>query len=142
MLRAYIALKIDKSRFFTLPPLVFEAAEQNDAVASCILVRQGKGLAEYVSAMVRKFNMNSLEFDVVLAGSIFKGVGSLLIETIRSEVHRIAPKANIIRAQFEPAIGSVLLAYDSAGIKVTEEMYSNLRSTMPAETFFATSDTE
>lgn len=140
MLRAYISRKIDIRLFLSLPPLIFEAALKNDAVASSILIRQGKGLAEYVTAMVNKYKMTHLEFDVVLAGSIFKGVGPLLIDTIRSEVRKVAPQANVIRSNFEPVVGSVLLAYDSAGIKVTEEMYLNLRSTMPDDTFFATKD--
>jgi len=140
MLRAHILHQVDHSKYLTICPLVFEAALFGDRVAVDILVRQGTGLAEYVTAMVRRFEMQNLEFEVVLAGSVFKGVGPLLIDTITQEVHREAPKAQIVRARFEPVIGSVLLTYDALKISVTETMYANLASTMPDSEFFNTAN--
>ena len=138
MLRAYILRRIDPGRMLTICPLVFEAALAGDAVAVGIIVRQGEGLAEYPAAMARRFKMQQLEFDVVLAGSVFKGVGPLLIDTITQQIHREAPFARVVRAQFEPAVGSVLLAYDALGIPVNEAMYSYLAETMPGKALFDT----
>ncbi len=138
LVRANVARKIAPRKFLSITPLVFESAYRGDSVAVEIILRQGTGLAEYATAMVRRFNMQNLEFDVVLAGSIFKGVGPLLVDTIRQEVHKVAPKATIVRTQFEPVVGSVLLAYDASEIKVTEQMYAVLRSTAPGEAFFST----
>lgn len=138
MLRAYIVRQIQRNQFYTIPPLVFEAALASDVIAANILIRQGKGLAEYITAMVRRFHMESLEFDVVLAGSVFKGVGPLLADTIRQEIHQAAPRANIVRAQFEPVVGSVLLALDALGINGTDQLYENIRKTVPVESFFST----
>jgi N-acetylglucosamine kinase-like BadF-type ATPase len=140
MLRAHILGRVDHGKYLTICPLVFDAALAGDRVAVDILVRQGKGLAEYATAMVRRFNMQNQDFEVVLAGSVFKGVGPLLVDTITQEVHREAPKAQIVRARFEPVIGSVLLAYDAFKISVTDEMYANLASTMPDGAFFNTAD--
>ncbi len=138
MLRAYIARTIPYQRMFTLVPLVFKAALAGDTVAAGILVRQGEGLAEYATAMARRFGMTTIPFDVVLAGSIFKGEGPLLIDTITQAVHRTVPLANIVRAKFEPVIGSVLLAYDALGVKVTQTMYANLAASSPRPAFFDT----
>lgn len=138
MLRAYIARTIQHRQMFTLVPLVFQAAVSGDAVAASILVRQGKGLAEYATAMARRFKMTAMAFDVVLAGSVFKGEGPLLIDTITQVIHRTVPLANIVRARFEPVIGSVLLAYDALGVPVTETMYANLAASMPGPEFFDT----
>lgn len=138
MLRAWIAGTVDRRRFLAITPLVFEAALAGDAVASEILVRQGQGLAEYATAMARRFHMQQMEFDVVLAGSVFKGVGPLLVDTLTQEIHREAPFAKIIRARFEPAVGSVLLAYDALGIPVTGAMRDQLAQTVPADSFFNT----
>lgn len=138
MLRAWIAGTIDRRRFLGITPLVFEAALAGDAVASEILVQQGRGLAEYATAMARRFHMQQMEFDVVLAGSVFKGVGPLLVDTLTQEIHREAPFAKIIRARFEPAVGSVLLAYDALGIPVTEAMMAQLACTVPTDAFFNT----
>ena len=138
MLRAYIARQIPHQKMYTLAPLVFKAALAGDAVAAKIIVRQGEGLAEYATAMARRFNMTNLAFDVVLAGSVFKGEGPLLIDTITQAIHQTAPLANIVRAKFEPVVGSVLLAYDALGIAVTDQMYANLAATAPGPGFFDT----
>lgn len=138
MLRAYILHQIERRHLFTIAPLVFEAALAGDAVAADILIRQGQGLAEYVTAMARRFHMQPLAFDVVLAGSVFKGDGPLLVDTITQQIHQVAPRARIVRARFEPVVGSVLLAYDALDIPVTEEMVARLAETVPGEDFFDT----
>ena len=35
-----------------------------------------------------------------------------------------------LRARFEPAVGSLLLAYDALGIQVTEAIYANLEASL------------
>lgn len=138
MLRAYILHQIERRRMFHIAPLVFEAALSGDVVAAEILVRQGQGLAEYVTAMARRFHMQELAFDVVLAGSVFKGAGPLLVDTVTQEIHRVAPLARIVRSRFEPVIGSLLLAYDALQITVNEDMYALLAETAPGEEFYDT----
>jgi N-acetylglucosamine kinase-like BadF-type ATPase len=140
MLRASVLHKINRGKLLSTCPLVFEAALAGDPIAVEIIVRQGRGLAEYATAMARRFCMQSLEFDVVLAGSVFKGIGPLLIDTITQEVHQTAPLARIVRSRFEPVIGSVLLAYDALGIPVSETMYANLAATMPEAELFNTAN--
>jgi N-acetylglucosamine kinase-like BadF-type ATPase len=139
MLRAHVLRQIERSRMASVTPLVFDAALAGDEAAAGILVRQGQALAEYAAAMARRFAMQSLAFDVVLAGSVFKGAGSLLADTIAQEVRRTAPLARIVRARFEPAAGSLLLAFDALRIPVTEEMYARLAQSMPGPAFFDTS---
>ena len=139
MLRASVLHRLDYGKFYAFAPLVFEAALKGDRIAVEILVHQGKGLAEYATAMARRFKMTEIEFDIVLAGSLFKGVGPLLIDTITQEVHQVAPRARIVRAHFEPAIGSVLLAYDALGIEVTGAIYARLAETTPDAKLFDTS---
>jgi N-acetylglucosamine kinase-like BadF-type ATPase len=139
LLRASVSRELDRARYFAFTPLVFAAAYQGDPVAVDILVRQGKGLAEYATALARRFQMCDLAFDLVLAGSVFKGVGPILIDTITQEVHQVAPKARIVRAHFEPVVGSLLLAYDALGIDVTEGIYTRLAETAPDAQWFDTS---
>lgn len=140
MLRASVLQKLHYRAFLAFCPSIFEAALKGDMVAAELLVHHGRGLAEYATAMIRRFHMEALEFDVVLAGSVFKGIGPLLIDTITQEVHCVAPRAHIVRTQLEPAAGSVLLAYDALGIPVTEGMYQNLAATMPDADLFNTAN--
>ncbi len=138
MLRAHVLHQIDYGKYFSLTPLVFEAALASDPVAADILFHQGKILAEYITAMARRFEMCNMEFDVVLAGSVFKGVGPLLVDTLTQEIHKVAPRSKIVRARFEPSVGSVLLAYDALGIPVSESMYARLAATAPGSEFYDT----
>ena len=140
MLRASIARRIDRSRFMTLCPLVFAAASQGDEVAAEILVKQGQALAEYATAIFRRFHLQALEIEVVLAGSLFKGEGPILVDTITQAIHRVAPEARVVKARFEPAVGCVLLAYDHLGWKVTPEMLDQLAGSAPGEELFSTVD--
>jgi N-acetylglucosamine kinase-like BadF-type ATPase len=140
MMRAHTTGKISHADYFSLCPIVFDAAVQGDAVACEIIEKQGRILAEYATALIRRFDMQAVAFDVVLAGSVFKGRGPLLVETITQAVHRVASLANIVRAQFEPAVGSLLLAYDALGITVSEPLLNNLSATLPGTSFFDTAN--
>jgi N-acetylglucosamine kinase-like BadF-type ATPase len=138
LLRALCAGQLDWDHTLLLCPLVFEAAYDGDEVAAELIVRQGEALAEYATAGIRRFDMQDLAFDVVLAGSLFKGRGPLLIDTITQTVHRTAPRARIVRPRFEPAVGGVLLAYDALNLEVSDEMVENLAETAPSDAFFDT----
>jgi N-acetylglucosamine kinase-like BadF-type ATPase len=101
LLRALSARQLEPNDVLALCPLVFDAAYEGDEVATALVVKQGEALAEYATAGIRRFGMERLAFDVVLSGSLFKGRGPLLTDTIARAVHRVASRARIVR----PAIG-------------------------------------
>jgi N-acetylglucosamine kinase-like BadF-type ATPase len=138
MLKALIAKKVGLASQLALCPRVFEASFKGDEVASELIVRHGLALAEYAVAAIRRFQMQQETFDVVLVGSVFKGPGTLLLDTITMAIHRGAPHARVVRSQFEPVIGAVLLAYDALGLPVSEAVYDCLESTCPGAEFFNT----
>jgi N-acetylglucosamine kinase-like BadF-type ATPase len=140
LLRALVAGTVDRSRVLSLCPLVFEAAHAGDEVAAGLVAREGLVVAEYATALIRRFGMQGLEFDVVLAGSVFKGRGSLLIETVTQAVHQVAPRARVVRARFEPAVGAVLLAYDALGVAAGDAVHANLVQSVPGAELFSTAD--
>jgi hypothetical protein len=84
--------------------------------------------------------MQQSDFDVVLAGSLFKGQGPLLMDSITQVIHRTAPRARIVRSMFEPVIGTVLLAYDALGKSLSDDFYEHLASTSPGHDFFNTAE--
>ena len=138
LLKALVAKKVEYRDQLRVCPLVFEAAAKNDPTAAAIIIKQAKALAEYATALARRFDMQALEFDVVLAGSVFKGSGPLLVDTLTEEIRGVAPNAQIVRARFEPVVGSLLLAYDAASVPVTEAVYKNLAASAPGAEFFDT----
>jgi N-acetylglucosamine kinase-like BadF-type ATPase len=138
LLRARVAGEIHDLHLAALCPLVFEAAYSGDEMAAQIVADQGRALAAYAVALIRRFGMERLSFHVVLAGSVFKGGGPYLVEPIHQIIHQTAPCAHVLHAQFEPAIGALLLAYDALHIDLTDAMLHNLRATMPEAAFFST----
>jgi N-acetylglucosamine kinase-like BadF-type ATPase len=138
MLKALVAKKVGQASQLSLTPRVFEASFAGDEVASEMIVRHGLALAEYAVATIRRFQMVQETFDVVLVGSVFKGPGSLLPDTITMAIHRVAPHARIVRSHFEPVIGALLLAFDALGLPTTDEIYERLASTCPDAEFFNT----
>lgn len=113
-----------------LVPLVFEAAELGDAVARDLVERVADEMAISALALVRRLELLRGPADVVLAGSVFRAEGMLLIETIRRRLHDAAPLARIVIPEVEPVIGAVLCGMDMLGIRTDEEV----RRTM-AESF-------
>ena len=96
-----------------LSPLVFEAAKKSDAVALGIISQFGISISRYPIAAIQKHQAQNLELDIVLSGGLFKNKGFSLEETISAEIHRVAPHARVIEAQYEPVVGAMLLALDS-----------------------------
>jgi N-acetylglucosamine kinase-like BadF-type ATPase len=111
-------------------PIVFQAAEEGDAVAHSLIHWAGCELGEMANAVIRQLEFENLAFDIVLTGSMFEG-GKLLIEPMRETIQRVAPKARPVRLQVPPVIGAVILGMEAANSSATP----SIRTTM-AETIF------
>jgi N-acetylglucosamine kinase-like BadF-type ATPase len=94
-------------------PLLFDAAEKSDQVALEIISQFGISISRYIVAAIQKHSAQNEEMDIVLSGGLFKIRDTSLIETITDEIHRVAPKARIIEAAYEPVVGALLLVLDS-----------------------------
>jgi N-acetylglucosamine kinase-like BadF-type ATPase len=97
-----------------LAPLVFEVAESGDHIANEIIKWAGNGLGEMINGVIRQLGFETLEFEVVMAGSTFKG-GDLLIKPMKDKVWEFAPGANFVRLKSPPVVGGVLLGMEMAG---------------------------
>ena len=95
-------------------PLVFRVAAQGDAVARHVIEWAGRELGSLAVGVIRQLGLESLEFDVVLVGSLYDG-GPLLIETMRQTVHTVAPGARLVRLTAPPVVGGVLLGMEQVG---------------------------
>jgi N-acetylglucosamine kinase-like BadF-type ATPase len=94
-------------------PLLFAAAEKSDRVALDILYQFALSVSRYPIAAIQKYGADRAEIDIVLSGGLFKAKGTLLQETIATEIHRIAPAARIIEAEYEPVVGAILQLLDT-----------------------------
>jgi N-acetylglucosamine kinase-like BadF-type ATPase len=131
--------EIAQHRVLDLVPLLFEAAEAGDQVAEELIVRMGVEVGVTALALIRRLDLTTEDVEIVLAGSVYKGEGSLLMDTIRRTVHAEAPHARIVRPRYEPVVGAALLALDSLGLSLTEPRRKSLESTLPCS-LVATAD--
>lgn len=106
-------------------PIVFRVAQAGDAVAQDLVRWAGIELGEMANAVIRQLEFENLAFDVVMTGSMFEG-GPLLIDPMRETIHKVAPRARLVRLQVPPVIGAVILGMEAAGAAAT----SSIRKTM------------
>lgn len=126
--------QIDSRDLLDLVPLLFEASDAGDEVAQDLVVRMGTEVAVSANALIRRLSLAEEDVEVVLGGSVFKGKGDLLLDTITGLVHKEAPRAHIVKPRHEPVVGAVLLALEAVGVVVDEALYQLLEDSLqPAE---------
>ncbi len=97
-----------------LARLVQAAADDGDVVARQILVAGATELVIAARSVATKLEMRGLQFPLVLAGGIFRGVPTLRAE-VMSRVAEVAPRSQPQVLEDEPAVGAVRLAIAEAG---------------------------
>lgn len=103
-------------------PIVFKIAAEGDQVARDLIAWSGQELGSLAVGVIRQLGFEDVEFEVVLAGSIFNSNSSILLEAIETTIHTVAPKARLVHLNAPPVVGGVLLGMEQGGIH-----YFNLR---------------
>jgi N-acetylglucosamine kinase-like BadF-type ATPase len=114
-----------------LAPLVLDAAAAGDEVALAIVQTLGRGLGRYASVAARQVELDPSGRPLVLAGGVLRHPSSVLADAIAAEI----PDAIRTPAEFEPAVGALLLAYDELGI---EPDLDKLRASLPDPALYHT----
>jgi N-acetylglucosamine kinase-like BadF-type ATPase len=102
-------------------PLVFQVARDGDPVAMDVIHWAGCELGELACCVIRQMGFESLEFDLVMVGSMFDG-GPMLVEPMRRLILDLAPRARFLRLAAPPVVGAVLLGMEAAGLAPTPEV--------------------
>ncbi len=110
-------------------PLVFQVAEAGDPVARDLIDWAGCELGEMANAVIRQLEFENLVFDVVMTGSMFEG-GAMLIEPMRATIHKLAPKARLVRLTAPPVLGAAMLGIEAAGLPVTPAIRKTMENTI------------
>lgn len=109
-------------------PVIFEVAAGGDAVARELIVWAGRELGSMANGIIRQLALESSTFEVVSAGSFFKG-SPVLAETMRQTIHAIAPGAQLVRLNAPPVIGGVVLGMQTAKLNPVPVRASLINST-------------
>jgi N-acetylglucosamine kinase-like BadF-type ATPase len=97
-------------------PIIFEEAHKGDEVACEIVAWSGRESGESACAVIRQLKIENEEFEVILVGSVFAG-GDLYIGPLRDTIHKLAPKAKLVKLEAPPVIGGVVLGMQRAGVE-------------------------
>jgi len=92
---------------FTKP--VIESAKSGDEVALEIIKQAGTQLGIAAGAVIKGLKMDLERFQVAYVGGVF-AAGELLLESLRSEMQRAAPKAFLAPPRFPPALAAARMA--------------------------------
>jgi N-acetylglucosamine kinase-like BadF-type ATPase len=109
--------------------IVFRVAEEGDQAACDLICWAGTELGEMANAVIRQLDFETLEFDVVMTGSMFDG-GRLLIEPMRETIQKLAPGARLVRLRVLPVVGAVMLGMEANDFEITPEIRKNIHETL------------
>lgn len=90
--------------------LVDLATKKGDKIAEKILIEGGKELGLSANIVIKRLNLKNKKFPLVLIGSVFKS--KFVLDTVKKEIKKFAPKTEFIRPKVEPVIGAVKLAIE------------------------------
>lgn len=97
-------------------PTVLRAAAAGDEVSQGIVEWAGARLGESAGLVARRLDLTGDEFDLVLAGGLFRGSSVLLLDAVRAAVAAVAPGARLVTLEAPPVAGAGLLALELADI--------------------------
>jgi N-acetylglucosamine kinase-like BadF-type ATPase len=114
-----------------MAPLVFDAALAGDSAACAILTHGGAYLGSMVNAVAGNLGMAAEVFDVVMAGSVFKGSTPLLIDAMAASIKTKCPNAALVHSVYEPVVGALLMGFDLDNA-ISGQTYSVLETSLTA----------
>jgi N-acetylglucosamine kinase-like BadF-type ATPase len=119
----------DRGKFAELAPLVFDAADQGDAVAGEIIRNTGRELGNLVRAAASRGKWN-IPIPLALVGNLFRRRDALLPgfwEVLD------AAQFYLVTPRFEPVVGAALLAMLRSGMTLTEDFLAKLERSWQQE---------
>ena len=126
LVKKVYAEAMERHEVSALAPLVLEAAQEGDKVATDILTYAGQELGLAVVAVALRLNMQGEEFQVATMGGILDHFGEFVTGPLRAVIMTSAPRAQIVRARFKPVVGAVIMAAREVGIDVEGDFLAKL----------------
>ncbi len=121
-----------------LAPIVLDEAEAGDSAALGIIQQHGLRLAEYALVAARKVKLDGTNFPLVLNGGIFRHPGRRLVDAIIAHLALAYPEVRPVHSRHEPAVGALLLALESAGVVIANEVMLRVEQSLPPRSLFQT----
>jgi len=117
--------KIDRTEIASLAPLVFDKRAEGDEAAQNIIASAGEEIGKIIAAVARRMGLSGRSVRVALIGSVFKQ-RTVLLPLMEKEACRVVREIFFMDPQFDPAIGSAILALQREQILVDETVLAHL----------------
>ncbi len=117
--------RIDRTEIAGLAPLVFDQREEGDVAAQNIITSAGEEIGKIIAAVAQRMALAGRSVRVALIGSVFKQ-RDILIPLMEKEACRVVREIHFMDPQFEPAIGSAILALQQEQILVDDTVLAHL----------------
>lgn len=98
-------------RVSSLSSICDTVAQKKDKIAKKILVEAGNELVSAVKTVIKELGFFEEKFPLVLVGGLFKS--KVILDVLKKEIKKIAPKARFIIPQKEPVIGAIKMGKKS-----------------------------
>jgi len=118
----------EANHFASLVPVVKEAENRGDSVASYIMENAGTQLGLVAQAVIKRLQLAG-GFPVACSGGVFKqpnGYNRAFEETVR----KVAKMCEFIEPMFTPTVGSALLALKSLDVEISDGLQVNVRKSI------------
>ena len=118
---------LEREEIGRLAPLVIQAYAEGDVAAAEILNDAAGRLSDMVAAVVRRLGPSEAWELILVGGLALSGppFQPMLIQRITQET----PRVRVVEPEMSPVMGAVLEAMRSAGVAMTQEILTNLRTT-------------
>lgn len=87
-----------------------KVSKERDESAKRIMIGAGKELSLAAKEAIYQLNFQKVKFPLVLVGSVFKS--DIILNAVKKEIKKIAPKVQFIQPKDEPVTGAVKLAIE------------------------------
>src|SRR5262249_7666983 len=129
--RKLYAQEISRSTLASLAAVTADAARDGDTVAARLLEQAGQELAEAALAVIARLNQLEVGQAIYHTGGVFRA-GSLILDAFGAPIAAQSPNSTIHAAAFSPAVGSLLLALQAAGVELNPPVIDQVRRTLPS----------
>ena len=87
-----------------------KASKKRDKGAKSIMFEAGRELALMAKTVIKKLNFKEDQFPLVLIGGMFQS--KIILDIVKKEIKKTAPRVKFIKPQKDPVIGAVKLAIE------------------------------
>jgi N-acetylglucosamine kinase-like BadF-type ATPase len=105
--------RLSPEQLADLAPMVFDAAEGEDAVARGIVNRLADELIAMAGALIRRTRLQGAGPEVVLAGGVFRTREPGFYARLEAGIKAVAPGATFVRLVAPPVLGAALIGLEA-----------------------------